>query len=191
MRLCPIPRRGGATWLLAARFPDARGRPREHAGQIPSAGSIAAADPLCSSVLSLLNQPAIEEFFQIAVQSAGTELVVMFRLPRDFLDDSVAVAVFAGKREQNVQRRRCQGQHGAQILFHSLVTIYRIPTLLSRARSSPRQYLGPRGHGKLFGIPKGFSRERPAACRSRQAACVCQGTGRWRGDSSRHASPTS
>ena len=57
------------------------------------------------------------QFFQVVIQRAGTHFVFATGLSRDFLHDSVAMAVFVRKREQDVLRASDNGRKGSGSVF--------------------------------------------------------------------------
>ena len=60
------------------------------------------------------NEALIEQSLQIIVKSPWPELVLAVGLKRDFLHDSVAVTVFAGKRDQDMKDCGGQGEDSCQ-----------------------------------------------------------------------------
>ena len=50
-----------------------------------------------------IDEAMVHEFFKIVVEGAGAEFVLTLRLARDFLHDAVAVEVFGGEREEDVE----------------------------------------------------------------------------------------
>ena len=65
----------------------------------------------------------IDEFFQIVVERAGTELVPAFRLACYLLHDSVAVAIFVRQSKQDVESGR--GQPGSNPLSSAFMVVLR------------------------------------------------------------------
>lgn len=74
------------------------------------------------------HQPLIHEFLEIVVESAGPQLVLPIRLPSHFAHDPVPVARLGRETKQNVKNCRRKGQERSQILIHSRISLYRIPT---------------------------------------------------------------
>src|ERR1035438_4528091 len=69
------------------------------------------------------HQPLLHEFLEVVVERAGTEFVLALVLAGDLLHDAVAVAVFAGEGEQDMERRRGQRKKRSVILDHLLSVI--------------------------------------------------------------------
>ena len=56
------------------------------------------------SLFRFLHQALIQQFSEIVVKRTGAELVLIVRLACDLLHDPVAVAIFIGKRNQDMKR---------------------------------------------------------------------------------------
>jgi metallo-beta-lactamase class B len=83
--------------------------------------------------VDILHQILIQKLLQVVIERSGTELVLVVGLFRDFLHDAVAMPVFTGKRDQNVQSRGRERKKSCDIA-HSRNPLYRNPYDLSKCR---------------------------------------------------------
>src|ERR1700689_3328420 len=78
----------------------------------------------------LFDQPVKDEFFQVVVERAGTELVLPRGLTGDLLHDALAVQVRPRQRKQDVQRGRGERKESGWLRLHTRNPIYRIPSMV-------------------------------------------------------------
>lgn len=74
------------------------------------------------------NDALLEEFLQVVVEGAGAEFVFAFGLAEDLLHDAVAVAVFGGKGEEDMQDGGGKRKQAVERIVHSRSPLYRNPS---------------------------------------------------------------